>query len=140
MIASSCGYPDAKALLIGNVDYLVNSIGLKLNNFDITPQVPQVLLMMTRLCGMHCCRTSTISSPASSMRSSAFTGYPQLVGLLFMALSGVVEEGIHAPVVRSGLTEKRQHLRPARTACRIEDVVTRLKERARSDKLHWQFL
>lgn len=50
-IAMSCSYSTVSDLIIDNVDYMVNSVSLRLNSLDISPASMQVLLMMIRLSG-----------------------------------------------------------------------------------------
>src|SRR5699024_5956678 len=51
ILTTACNYGDTSTMVIENVDYLVNAVGLKLNTFDVSPYPPQVLLMMIKLCG-----------------------------------------------------------------------------------------
>uniref|UniRef100_A0A0D2XZ92 TTI1 N-terminal TPR domain-containing protein n=1 Tax=Fusarium oxysporum (strain Fo5176) TaxID=660025 RepID=A0A0D2XZ92_FUSOF len=50
-IAASCGYANVSELIIQNVDYMVNSVSLRLNSLDISPASINVLTMMVRLAG-----------------------------------------------------------------------------------------
>jgi TELO2-interacting protein 1 len=88
----ACGYNSVSDLLVGNVDYLVNAVSLKLNTFDISPQAPKVLLMMIKLTGPPLLPflEDLVSSIFAALDS--FHGYPQLVALLFSVLEGIVEE------------------------------------------------
>ena len=96
-LATACGYGSTKDLLIENVDYLVNSIALKLNSFELSPQGPQVLLMMVRLCGAKLLPylDDTIASIFSAL--DCFHGYLQLVEILFQVLKAIVEESAKQP-------------------------------------------
>lgn len=93
ILAKTCGYNTTSDLLIQNVDYLVNSVALRLNAFDLRPQGPQVLLMMIRICGPTLIPylDDLIESVFSALAS--FHGYPRLVKLLFMVLETLVDEG-----------------------------------------------
>ncbi|KAF2638603.1 hypothetical protein P280DRAFT_75379 [Massarina eburnea CBS 473.64] len=97
IIAQSCDYKSASDLVIANVDYIVNAVGLKLSYGDVSPQAPQVLLMMMRLCG------PTLLLYLDDLVDSIFGaleryhGYPKLVELLFAVLKGMAEEGVKAP-------------------------------------------
>lgn len=92
IVSNACGYPNSAALIIDNADYLVNAVALKLNTFDISPQAPQVLVMMVRLCG------STLIPYLDDLVESVFSilacyhGYPRLVESLFSVLNAIVEE------------------------------------------------
>ncbi|KAF2164684.1 hypothetical protein M409DRAFT_25078 [Zasmidium cellare ATCC 36951] len=94
---ASCGYGSVKDLIVENVDYLTNAVGLKLNAFDVSPQAPQVLLMMVKLAGPSLLPylEDTIDSIFAALAD--FHGYPLLVELLFRVLSVVAEEGVKAP-------------------------------------------
>lgn len=98
--AASCGYKGVKDLIVDNVDYLTNAVALKLNVFDVTPQAPQVLLMMVRLAGPSLLPhlEDTVDSIFAALED--FHGYPLLVELLFRVLSVVAEEGAKAPQLR----------------------------------------
>ena len=91
-VSTACDYPSSASLIIDNADYLVNAVALKLNTFDISPQAPQVLVMMVRLCG------STLIPYLDDLVESIFSilacyhGYPKLVESLFSVLNAIVEE------------------------------------------------
>ena len=99
ILATACNYPDTSSMLIENVDYLVNSVALKLNTFDISPHPPQVLLMMIRLC------KANLNPYLDDLVDSIFGildmhhGYPKLVELLFSVLGAIVEEGVRSPAL-----------------------------------------
>lgn len=96
IMASSCEYADVQTLIVSNVDYLVNAVALKLNAFDVSPQGPQVLLMMVRLAGPTLLPylEDTIESIFAALED--YHGYPMLVELLFAVLKAMAEEGIKA--------------------------------------------
>ena len=97
IVSTACSYPDPAALIICNADYLVNAIALKLNTFDISPQAPQVLVMMIKLCG------SSLIPYLDDLVESIFSilacyhGYPTLVSSLFSVLNAIVEEASKTP-------------------------------------------
>ncbi|KAN0083019.1 hypothetical protein V8E54_002107 [Elaphomyces granulatus] len=99
ILTTACNYPDTSSMLIENVDYLVNSVALKLNTFDISPHPPQVLLMMIRLC------KANLNPYLDDLVDSIFGildmhhGYPKLVELLFSVLGAIVEEGVRSPAL-----------------------------------------
>jgi hypothetical protein len=97
VFSSACGYASVKDLIVENVDYLTNSVALKLNAFDVSPQAPQVLLMMVRLAGPNLLPylEDTVESIFAALEN--YHGYPLLVELLFQVLSVVAEEGARAP-------------------------------------------
>lgn len=97
ILANECGYDKAAHLVIGNADYVVNAVGLKLAVGDVSPQAPQVLLMVMRLCG------PPILPYLDDLVGSIFDaleryhGYTRLTELLFAVLKGMAEEGVKAP-------------------------------------------
>ncbi|KAF1965582.1 ARM repeat-containing protein [Bimuria novae-zelandiae CBS 107.79] len=97
IIADSCGYASASELVIANVDYIVNAVGLRLSYGDVSPQAPQVLLMMMRLCGPSLLPylDDLVGSIFGALER--YHGYPKLVELLFAVLKGMAEEGVKAP-------------------------------------------
>lgn len=99
IITQSCGYHSVKDLIVENVDYLTNAVALKLNAFDVSPQGPQVLLMMVRLAGPSLLPylEDTISSIFAALED--YHGYPLLVELLFRVLAVIAEEGSKAPLL-----------------------------------------
>lgn len=92
IVSNACKHPNSAALIIDNADYLVNAVALKLNTFDISPQAPQVLVMMVKLCG------SALIPYLDDLVESVFSilacyhGYPKLVASLFSVLNAIVEE------------------------------------------------
>ena len=104
IISRSSGYFGASDLIIDNVDYLVNAVALKLNTFDISPQAPQVLLMMIKLTGPSLLPylDDLLGSVFAALDS--YHGYPRLVELLFAVLQGIVEESTKSDTLalRSG--------------------------------------
>ena len=91
-VSMACGYPNSASLIIDNADYLVNAVALKLNTFDISPQAPQVLVMMVRLCGAEL--IPYLDDLVESIFSilACYHGYPKLVESLFTVLNAIVEE------------------------------------------------
>ncbi|KAI4843135.1 ARM repeat-containing protein, partial [Aureobasidium sp. EXF-8846] len=99
IIAEACGYSDAGELIVSNVDYLVNAVALKLNAFDVSPQGPQVLLMMVRLAGPSLLPylEDTLESIFAALED--YHGYTTLVELLFAVLRTMAEEGVKSPML-----------------------------------------
>jgi len=99
IIAASCDYASASELVIANVDYIVNAVGLRLSYGDVSPQAPQVLLMMMRLCGPSLLPylDDLVGSIFGALER--YHGYPKLVELLFTVLKGMAEEGVKAPLL-----------------------------------------
>ncbi|OJD26631.1 hypothetical protein ACJ73_01982 [Blastomyces percursus] len=133
ILTVTCKYPNTSAMLVDNVDYLVNSVSLKLNTFDLSPQAPQVLLMMVKLCG-----TSLIPYLDDLVGSifavlDAFHGYPKLVELLFSVLGAIVDEGAKKPtqqaITGSDTNEPVNHQKRLLQPRRISDVANAFQER-----------
>ncbi|CBX97281.1 similar to HEAT repeat protein [Plenodomus lingam JN3] len=97
IVSEACGYADAGDLVVQNVDYIVNAVGLKLAIGDVSPQAPQVLLMMMRLCGPSLLPylDDLIGSIFDALER--YHGYPKLAELLFSVLKAMTEEGVKAP-------------------------------------------
>lgn len=146
ILTTSCNYPDTRTMLIENVDYLVNSVGLKLNTFDVSPYPPQVLLMMVRLCG------ASLIPYLDDLVDSIFGiidmyhGYPKLVELLFSTLGAIVEEGVKEPsllaITSNGesdtVNHRKRQYEPVSIAKLVEDFANRRNKRARYDDLEFE--
>ncbi len=94
---SACGYSSTQDLIVDNVDYLTNCVALKLNAFDVSPQAPQVLLMMVQLAGPSLLPylEDTVESIFAALED--FHGYPLLVEFLFKVLGSMVDQGAKHP-------------------------------------------
>lgn len=99
IIAKACAYIHAQDLIIANADYLVNGISMKLNVFDVSPEAPQVLLMLVKLCGPSLLPylDDVVDNIFDALEH--FHGYPSLVLLLFGVLKAMVEVGVGAPAL-----------------------------------------
>jgi TELO2-interacting protein 1 len=129
IFASACGYPSVQNLVVENVDYLVNAVALKLNAFDVSPQAPQVLLMMVRLAGPSLLPylEDTVESIFAALED--YHGYPILVELLFKVLTGIAEEGVKAPrLALLSLDSRPGHIRDW-TATTVHGLVALLQQR-----------
>jgi hypothetical protein len=93
IVSKECGYNNASDLIIDNVDYMVNAISLRLNTFDISPQAPQVLVMMIRLTGpsLLLYLDDVVGSIFAALDN--FHGYHRLVEILFSVLGEIVDVG-----------------------------------------------
>lgn len=96
-LAQTCQYPSTKDLLIDNVDYLVNSVAWKLNTYSLSPEAPQILQMMVKLCGAQLIPylDDLIQSIFAALDS--YHGYSQWVEALFSTLKTMVDEGKRQP-------------------------------------------
>ncbi|KAF1927291.1 uncharacterized protein M421DRAFT_65303 [Didymella exigua CBS 183.55] len=97
ILSDASGYSSARDLVVDNVDYVVNAVGLKLAVGDVSPQAPQVLLMMMRLCGPSLLPYLDDLVGSIFEALERYHGYPVLVELLFSVLKGMTEEGVKAP-------------------------------------------
>jgi hypothetical protein len=136
LLAKACDYSSTSDMLVQNVDYLVNSIALKLNTFDISPQAPQALLMMVRLCGAKLIPylDDLIGDIFAALDN--FHGYPLLIELLFEVLGAVIEEGARQPsmAITDGKEPPRHQTQPYKPST-IDDIIADLRShKARKNK------
>ncbi|KAI5290067.1 hypothetical protein KEM54_002528, partial [Ascosphaera aggregata] len=133
VIVSSCGYSSASDLLVGNVDYLVNAISLKLNAFDVSPQAPQVLLLLIQLCGPNL--IPFLDDLIASMFAilDAYHGYPKLAESMFSVLRAIVAKGAQSSgqrLVTDGLQERESTgLRPSTQGRDLCEVISFIEKR-----------
>ncbi|KAI1096554.1 ARM repeat-containing protein [Rostrohypoxylon terebratum] len=136
-IASSCGYKNVTDLIIDNVDYMVNSVSLRLNTFDISPASTQVLRMMVKLTGPQLIPylDDVIASIFAALDN--YHGYPLFVESLFSVLTEVVQQGSQSDhllleAVKSSAKDHRKNLQPVIS---LEDINSTLSSRIeRRDK------
>lgn len=128
IVAASCHYKDVGSLIVENVDYLVNAVALKLNTFDISPQAPQVLLMMIKLSGPSLLPylDDLVGSVFAALES--FHGYPKLVELLFSVLKGIAEEGVKTPQLAITQGEDIYKTKEASHTTTLNDIISNLKD------------
>lgn len=127
IISDASGYTNAGELVVDNVDYIVNAVGLKLAIGDVSPQAPQVLLMMMRLCGPSLLPylDDLVGSIFDALER--YHGYPKLAELLFSVLKCMTEEGVKAPLLAlaAGDDTKQGHQNREIT---MADVLDKLKK------------
>lgn len=97
ILTTSCNYADTSSMIIENADYLVNSVALKLNTFDVSPYPPQVLYMMVKLCGAGLIPYLDDLVDSIFGILDLYHGYPRLVEIMFKTLASIVEEGAKKP-------------------------------------------
>ncbi|KAF2277782.1 HEAT repeat protein-like protein [Westerdykella ornata] len=134
IMAEACDYADASDLVVSNVDYIINAVGLKLNYHDISPQAPQVLLMMLRLSGPSLLPylDDLVGSIFSALER--YHGYPKLVELLFAVLKGMAEEGIKAPQLAvEGPAQQLSHFSKTESVADVVSALKKLKRQAQRD-------
>ena len=90
----TAAYTSVSELIVGNADYMVNSISLRMNTLDITPASTRVLIMMTRLTGPRLIPylDDVVASIFAALDN--YHGYPVFVESLFAVLREVVEQGV----------------------------------------------
>ncbi|EGR46503.1 uncharacterized protein TRIREDRAFT_4936 [Trichoderma reesei QM6a] len=95
-IALSCRYSSVSELIIDNVDYMVNSVSLRLNTLDISPASTQVLRMMVRLAGPRL--VPFLDDVVESMFAALenYHGYTSFVESLFSVLKEIVDQASQA--------------------------------------------
>jgi hypothetical protein len=134
ILSTECGYVDAAELVVANVDYIVNAVGLKLAIGDVSPQAPQVLLMMMRLCGPSLLPylDDLVGSIFDALER--YHGYSKLTELLFSVLKGMTEEGVKAPLLAiTGGDDKAlaSHQKKTITMADVIEAVKRLDDDVR---------
>ncbi|RDL30162.1 ARM repeat-containing protein [Venustampulla echinocandica] len=126
IVSKACGYANASDLIIDNVDYMVNAIALRLNTFDISPQAPQVLVMMIRLAGPSLLPYLDDAVGSIFAALDNFHGYQRLVEVLFSVLDEVVKVGsksIQLQITTESTTDDKPKETPIPT---IEDIIALL--------------
>ncbi|KAJ5054425.1 uncharacterized protein L3040_000699 [Drepanopeziza brunnea f. sp. 'multigermtubi'] len=123
IISKSCGYPNASELIVDNVDYMVNAISLRLNTFDISPQAPQVLVMMIRLAGPSLLPylDDVVDSIFAALDN--FHGYQALVDVLFSVLGEIVSVGAISGQLQIEAVPSPNHRKTRPAPPSIADIV-----------------
>ncbi|KLU89367.1 hypothetical protein MAPG_08338 [Magnaporthiopsis poae ATCC 64411] len=139
-LASSCGYQSVSELIIDNADYMVNSVSLRLNTFDITPASTQVLRMMIRLTGPRLIPflDDVVASIFAALDN--YHGYPAFVERLFSVLSEVVNQGVKSDVLllesnKARAVDHRKRSRPTITMSDIGSDILERREQKRRRRL-----
>jgi hypothetical protein len=97
ILTKACHYADASSMVIENVDYLVNSVALKLNVFAGSPFPASVLLMMVKLCGAPLIPYLDDLVDQILHLVELYHGYPVFTGMMFQVLRAIVDEGSNVP-------------------------------------------
>ncbi|OAR05937.1 hypothetical protein LLEC1_03702 [Akanthomyces lecanii] len=92
IVASASKYESVSDLIVGNVDYMVSSVALRLNTLDISPASTQVLTMMIRLAGPRLIPflDDVVESIFAALDN--YHGYPMFVENLFDVLKEIVDQ------------------------------------------------
>lgn len=133
IVSQSCGYKNASDLIVDNVDYMVNAISLRLNTFDISPQAPQVLVMMIRLTGPTLLPylDDVVESIFAALDN--FHGYHRLVDVLFSVLGEIVSVGSTSQQLQIEGTPTIDHQKKAVPPATIDDILKLLKPKTTND-------
>lgn len=131
VISKSCNYANTSDLIVDNVDYMVNAISLRLNTFDISPQAPQVLVMMIRLAGPSLLPylDDVVDSIFAALDN--FHGYQALVDVLFSVLGEIVSVGSTANQFQIEGSLPPNHRKSGPAPPSIADLVGSLTPKAR---------
>ncbi|QKX59161.1 uncharacterized protein TRUGW13939_06293 [Talaromyces rugulosus] len=143
IITKACGYPDTRTMVIGNVDYLVNSVALKLNTFDVSPYPPQVLLMMVKLSGAGLIPYLDDLVDSIFGIVDMYHGYPKLVELLYSTLAAIVEEGVKEPSLllinqtgeQHDVDHRKKAYEPFTVSQLVQDLVRKKERRVHIEDL-----
>ena len=92
IIAKATGYGDTQTLILENTDYLVNSVALKLNVFDVSVQVLATLYTVVRLAGNKVVPYMDDVWACLFDIVDRFHGYEKLVTGVFAVMTGIVSE------------------------------------------------
>ncbi|KAF7558690.1 hypothetical protein G7046_g5463 [Stylonectria norvegica] len=130
-IAASCGYGNVSELVIDNVDYMVNSVSLRLNTLDISTASINVLTMMIRLAGPRLVPylDDVIESIFASLEN--YHGYPLFVESLFGVLKEVVDQGVQSDMLLLDYQKesRKDHQKKAAETDEMQDLLDTLAKR-----------
>ncbi|KAK2039556.1 HEAT repeat protein [Colletotrichum somersetense] len=131
ILAVTCGYTSVSELIIENVDYMINSISLRLNTFDISPASTKVLIMMTRLTGPRLLPylDDVVASVFAALDN--YHGYPIFVESLFSVLKEIVNQGVKSDklLLKGRKNGPESHRKVASDLVAIDDIVQLLERR-----------
>lgn len=129
IVSKACGYANASDLIVGNVDYMVNAISLRLNTFDISPQAPQVLVMMIRLAGpsLLVYLDDVVESIFAALDN--FHGYQRLVDILFSVLGEIVTVGSNSGQLQIESGQDINHRKSGPSVPTIDEIVEIVKKK-----------
>ncbi|KAK2062622.1 HEAT repeat protein [Colletotrichum caudatum] len=131
ILAVTCGYTSVSELIIENVDYMINSISLRLNTFDISPASTKVLIMMTRLTGPRLLPylDDVVGSVFAALDN--YHGYPIFVESLFSVLKEIVNQGVKSDrlLLEGRKNGPESHRKVASDLVTIDDIVQLLERR-----------
>ena len=140
IIAASCGYESVSDLIVDNADYMVNSISLRLNTFDISPASTKVLAMVIRLTGPRLIPFLDDVVAAIFAALDNYHGYPVFVESLFSVLTEVVTQGVKSDMLlledadTKAIDHRKRPPRSLGVTGILDTLTARLDRAARSAK------
>ncbi|KAG5966844.1 hypothetical protein E4U58_002416 [Claviceps cyperi] len=130
-IALSCEYASVSDLIVDNVDYMVNSVSLRLNSLDVSPASMQVLIMMIRLSspGLIPYLNDVVDSIFSALEN--YHGYTLLAENLFSVLKEIVDQASRNAkrLLTSAEQTKHNHKKAAEPVASPDDLMEELKRK-----------
>lgn len=135
-LAVSCGYGNVSELIIDNVDYMVNSVSLRLNQFDISPSSTKVLIMMIRMTGPRLLPFLDDVVAGIFAALDNYHGYTSFVESLFGVLSEVVEQGVKSDMllIEDSKSKAVNHKKRPLASSGMDDTIAFLERRAKRKK------
>ncbi|KAK4456065.1 armadillo-type protein [Podospora aff. communis PSN243] len=132
IMAASCGYGSVSELIVDNADYMVNSVSLRLNTFDISPASTKVLTMLIRLTGPRLVPFLDDVIAAIFAALDNYHGYPVFVQNLFSVLSEVVSQGVKSDtlLIEDGKTKTVHHKKRPPPRQGITGILINLQKRS----------
>lgn len=130
-VALACEYPSVSELIIDNVDYMVNSVALRLNSLDISPASMQVLMMMIRLSGPRLIPylNDVVESIFAALEN--YHGYTLFAENLFSVLKEIVDQAVvtNRPLLTDGEKTTINHKKKPRPILGLDDLLADLDKR-----------
>ncbi|KAK3995986.1 putative amino-acid permease [Cladorrhinum sp. PSN332] len=137
LLAASCGYNNVSDLIVDNADYMVNSVSLRLNTFDISPASTKVVTMMIRLTGPKLIPFLDDVVAAIFAALDNYHGYPLFVEGLFSVLSEVVTQGVKSDMLLledSSKTKSVNHKKRKPSSEGVDGILATLSKRGERSK------
>lgn len=122
LVASASKYVSVSDLIVGNVDYMVSSVALRLNTLDISPASTQVLTMMIRLAGPRLIPflDDVVESIFGALDN--YHGYPVFVENLFDVLKEIVDQATKTESTRLLKDHERKEIHHKKQLGQQEDL------------------
>ncbi|KAF8458414.1 armadillo-type protein [Terfezia claveryi] len=127
-ISLHCGYESPQEMILDNVDYLINSLALKLNTFDISPQAPKVLGMVVRLAGQRVLPFLDDLVEGVVGALGAYHGYERMCTGLVGVLGEIVAVGAEEEAGNVGQIEAAQTVQEKKRGLSPKELVERFKD------------